>query len=131
MTDENHKPLRYRVKYGYQIGDFLRVQEGPDLERALYAMLEHVPVSLDGRVIHGKTILAIEPDYHHYTGWNPGYQPKSPADFQQILRDCPSDSRFDLALNATKLYVQGAIAAGTPERIGNSKPRATPVERLQ
>jgi hypothetical protein len=82
--------IRYfKVKYGFNNLESVSVPEGGELEKVVYAWSEGVPVSVGNKMIQGKHIISIEPDYHRYTGWNPTYEPCTAEDFAQIGRDCP------------------------------------------
>lgn len=123
--------LHFKVFHGYKPYQFVRINTNHDLQRALYAMIEQVPVTLGGKVIHGKTILGIEPDHHHYTGWYDSYEPKTADDFKQIERDCPPATEFDDALRDTRSHVSNLIANGNTHLIGNSDPRGTAVKQIE
>ena len=107
--------IRFRVRYGFESTANFKVEAGPDLERVLYAWLEQVPVTLADRMVHGKHIIAIEPDYNFYTGWYESYKPTSGEDWKQIARDCPD---FDGYLAAYKNRVLGYIQNGQIRKIG-------------
>lgn len=82
--------IRYfKVKYGFNNSESVSVPEGSELEKVVYSWKEGLPVAINNKMIQGKHIIAIEPDYHRYTGWNPTYEPSGSEDFAQIQRDCP------------------------------------------
>lgn len=115
------KVLHYRVRYGYKPLEFVRVSSVGDLERAVYAMVELIPVTLNGRIIHGKTILGIEPDFHAYTGWHATHIPTTGADEAQILRDAPPIQSFVEQLSGVRSFVGTMIERGTQEQIGQGE----------
>ncbi len=84
----NKSMLKYKAVYGYKPGEYYQVQE-EDLERVLYAHRYGKVVTINGNQISGRYIQRIEPDIHHYTGWNPDYTPRSLEDERQIRRDVP------------------------------------------
>lgn len=84
------KKIMFRVKYGFDKTAFLRVEAGPELEKAIYAWVEQIPVTIGGKMIQGKHIISIEGDFRYYTGWYETYEPTSGDDFAQIERDCPN-----------------------------------------
>lgn len=79
----------FRVKYGYGNSEFISVPE-EYLAKAIYSKQKQSLFSFNDRIIDGKEIKTIVPDYHKYTGWNEWYEPKDAEDFKQIERDCPS-----------------------------------------
>jgi hypothetical protein len=81
----------FKIIYGYGSNEFVSVEAGGDLERAIYAWVEKIPVMLDGKMIEGRTILRIEPHIQKYTGWNENYKWGDSSDIRQIERDVPSD----------------------------------------
>jgi hypothetical protein len=81
----------YRVRYGFDAMSSVRVEAGPELEKVIFAWLKQTPVAIGGRMIQGKHIIDIKPDYHFYTGWYDNYQPTSGDDWKQIERDCPPE----------------------------------------
>lgn len=96
----------FRVKYGYSAGEFISIPE-EYLAKAIYAKQKQSLFSFDDRIIDGKEIKTITPDYHKHTGWNEWYEPKDADDFKQIERDCPDytgyiDSATSLAITATR-----------------------------
>lgn len=89
----------FRVKYGYSVGEFISIPE-EYLAKAIYSKQKQTLFSFNDRIIDGKEIKNIVPDYHKYTGWNSWYEPKDSEDFVQIERDCPSfDGYLDKATN--------------------------------
>lgn len=111
--------MRYfKVKYGYDKSAFTVVEEGGNLERALYAWIEQVPVTLGDKMIHGKSILAIEPYYHAHTGWNELYEPKDGEDMAQIKRDCPS---YDGVIEHYKDHVVSLMKNNETAKIGKGE----------
>lgn len=78
----------FRVKYGYNINEFISIPE-EYLAKAIYSKQKQTLFSFDDRIIDGKEIKNITPDYHKHTGWNSWYEPKDAEDFKQIERDCP------------------------------------------
>jgi|DEB0MinimDraft_10_1074344.scaffolds.fasta_scaffold45563_2 hypothetical protein len=109
--------MRYfKVRYGYEKSAFTTIEEGGDLERAIYAWTEQIPVTLGDRMIHGRSILAIEPYYNAHTGWDRLYEPKDADDWQQIKRDCP---KYDGIIENYKNHVLNLIENNQTEQIGN------------
>lgn len=89
----------FRVKYGYNIGEYMSIPE-EYLAKAIYSKQKQVLFSFNDRVIDGKEIKTITPDYHKHTGWNDWYEPKNSEDFKQIERDCPDYTGYiDKATN--------------------------------
>lgn len=86
------KKIYYKVKYGFGPTDFVSIEVGGELERAIYAWTTRKVVTLGEKMINGNNIISIEPHYHRYTGWYDSYEPKSSEDYAQIERDCP---KFD------------------------------------
>ena len=78
----------FRVKYGYSNGEFISIPEDY-LAKAIYSKQKQTLFSYDDRIIDGKEIKTITPDYHKHTGWNSWYEPKDSEDFRQIERDSP------------------------------------------
>lgn len=113
------KPVRFKVRYGFDRMATLSIEAGQDLERAIYAWTEQIPVTIGNKMIQGKHIISIEPDYHYYTGWYESYQPTSGDDFRQIERDCPS---FDGYIEAYKQRVVELIRTGRASEIGHGTP---------
>lgn len=81
--------LYYKIKYGFKGMDFVSVEAGPDLEKAVYAWSTGNIASIAGKMVNGNNIISIEPHYQKYTGWHETYEPRESADFEQIQRDCP------------------------------------------
>ena len=107
----------FKIKYGFKSTDFVSVKEGGELEKSIYAMLKEQPVTLGGKMINGKHIISIEPDYHRYTGWNPEYQPSSSEDYAQIKRDCPE---FEGVFDNFKSKVVRLLSTGQANLIGQN-----------
>lgn len=85
------KKLVFKVTYGYKGTDFVLLDNTKDVERAIYAKVEKIPVFLKGKMISGQEIKTIEPDVHTYTGWHRSYLPTNGDDFAQIERDVPPE----------------------------------------
>lgn len=117
------KQIRFKVKYGYKPREHVSVAVGAELDRVIYAWLEQVPVNLGDRLIHGKQILSIEPDYHYYTGWFPQYEPTSAEDWQQIQRDCPLFAGY---IEETTKRVQQHIETNQTHLIGQTAQESYP-----
>jgi len=83
------KELRWRVFYGYNHNDYISIGE-EYLERAKYAMISGKIFSHKEKLIQGKEIKRIEPDFRFYTGWYDSYAPHEAEDFEQIKRDVPT-----------------------------------------
>ena len=79
----------WRVKYGYNVSDQVSIEEGGELEKAIYAQIKKIPIQLGGKYVNGSNIIVIEPHYHKHTGWYDYYEPKDGDDWKQIERDCP------------------------------------------
>ena len=110
--------IRYfKVKYGFNSMESVSVQEGGELEKVVYAWKEGLPVVIEDKMIQGKHIISIEPDYHKYTGWNPGYEPRSPEDFEQIRKGCPE---FAGVLEDCKQKINLLEAQGKTNLIGQN-----------
>ena len=110
----------FRVKYGYSTGEFVSVPE-EYLAKAIYSKQKQSLFSYSDRIIDGKEIKNITPDYHKHTGWNSWYEPKDSEDFKQIERDCPSyDGYID---NATNLAIETI-------RTGNIKLLSVPFTKI-
>jgi hypothetical protein len=124
----------YRVKYGFKPSECVAIQAGPDLERAIYAKIEKIPVTLGGKFIDGNTILRIEPYVHKYTGWYDSYEPKDGDDEAQIKRDCPKE--LEPILEKHTEFVMSLIRNEQPQLIGSGQaltmelPGRTEVSRL-
>lgn len=78
----------FRVKYGYNANEFVSIPE-EYLAKAIYSKQKQSLFSFNDRIIDGKEIKTITPDYHKHTGWHEWYEPKDGEDFKQIERDCP------------------------------------------
>jgi hypothetical protein len=124
----------FKVKYGYKPSDFVSVEAGPELEKALYAKIEKVPVTLGGKFIDGKNIWLIEKQVHKYTGWYESYEPTTGEDEAQIRRDVPKEIEDILQAHAD--FVDGAIKSNNIKLIGSGKalsialPEKSDVSRL-
>lgn len=79
----------FRVKYGYKVGEYVSIPESY-LAKAIYSKQRQTLFSFNDRIIDGKEIKTIVPDYHKHTGWHEWYEPTDAEDFKQIGRDCPS-----------------------------------------
>jgi len=108
----------FKVKYGYDHTSYAVVKEGGELERAVYAWMEGVPVTLGDRMVHGRNIIAIEPNYHAYTGWSEWYKPTSGEDWEQVKRDCPD---FTGIVESTKQHVVKLLSNNQTDLIGSGK----------
>lgn len=108
------KPLKFKVQHGYDKGKYIVIEE-KDLQRAIYAWLEQIPLVIGDGMIHGKSILSIEPHYHYYTGWNDSYSPHTGEDWAQIKRDCPD---FTGIIEGTITEVKRLISTGQVHLIG-------------
>lgn len=113
------KPLRFRVRYGFDKMSSLSIEAGPELEKAIYAWVEQIPVTIGGKMIQGKHIISIEQDYHYYTGWYESYQPTTGDDWKQIERDCPD---VDGYIDAYRQRVMSLIADRKTHLIGTEQP---------
>jgi len=113
------KPLMFKVRYGFDRMATLSIEAGQDLEKAIYAWTEQIPVTIGGKMIQGKHIISIEPDYHYYTGWYESYSPTTGDDFKQIERDCPS---FDGMIDAYRQRVMELVGSGNTNQIGKLPP---------
>lgn len=112
-----NKKYFYKVKLGFAKHEYIIIEAGPDLERALYAFIEgDVVTMIKGRAIRGKHIIGIEPDVHSYTGWHRSYEPKDGADFAQIERDVPKEIDGIMTLYTER--VDGFIASNNHAMIG-------------
>ena len=124
----------YRVKYGFKPLEFVSIKAGPDLERAIYAKIEKIPVTLCGRFIDGSTILRIEPHVHRYTGWYDSYEPSTGDDERQILRDVPKE--IESILGNHYDFVSAMIRSEKIELIGSGQalsialPEKSEIKRL-
>lgn len=111
--------VMFKVRYGFDKMSTVSIEAGPDLERAIYAWIEQLPITIGGKMIQGKHIISIEPDYHFYTGWYDSYIPTSGDDWKQIERDCP---KFDGIIERYKTNVHNLISQNKTELIGRSQP---------
>lgn len=109
----------YKVKYGFDATSFVTVEDGPELEKAIYAWIKQTPVAIGGRMINGKNIISIEPNYHKYTGWYDNYVPKSGEDWKQIERDCPTT--LDAVFTAYTDRVRTLMASNQTNLIGTGE----------
>lgn len=109
----------FKVRYGFDKMSHVRIEAGPELEKVIYAWRKQIPVTLGDRIIQGKHIISIEPDYHYYTGWYESYQPVTGDDWAQIDRDCP---KFDGYIEAYRNRVNDLIERGKTNLIGMQKP---------
>ena len=119
------KKLIFKIKTGYNPADFILVDNTADLEKAIHAKIEKLPVFLGGKMISGQEIKEIEPDVHSYTGWYRSYVPESADDFAQIERDVPKVAYDVLQVCARR--VSDFVASGAIEQIGRE---ALPAEKL-
>ncbi len=108
-------PVRFKVRYGFDKLSTLSVEAGPELEKAIYAWVEQIPVTIGGKMIQGKHIISIEGDFHYYTGWYETYLPTSGDDFAQIERDCP---KFEGYVDAYRQRVMHLIGNQQTHLIG-------------
>lgn len=118
----------FKVTYGYGKTDFVLVSNSADLEKAIYAKVEKIPVTLGGKMISGQEIKAIEPDVHSYTGWHRTYEPTHGDDFAQIERDVPKVA-YDV-LGACSTRVSDFLNSGRPELIGKEVLSTTKLLKL-
>lgn len=115
----------FKVVYGYKSTDYLLINNSADLEKAIYARIEKVPVFLAGKMISGQEIKTIEPDVHSYTGWHRSYNPTSGDDFAQIQRDVPQVLEDIISVCAKR--VEAFLTSGEPEKVGKEQ---LPAEKL-
>lgn len=113
---------RYKIKYGFDALSQVSVEAGPELEKVIYAWLKHTPVSVSGRMINGKHIIDIKPDYHFYTGWYDSYEPTNGDDWKQIERDCPNT--LEDMFNRYTDRVRTLVECGQTHMIGKGDPIA-------
>ena len=106
----------FKVVYGYKTNDFTSIEAGGDLERAIYAWTEKIPVSLGDKIIDGKTILRIEPHVQKYTGWRESYQYGGVDDMAQIKRDLPKE--IESVLSMHKQHVAGLLEGNNTREVG-------------
>ena len=109
----------FKVKHGFKVNDFVVVEDGPDLEKALYAWMTGNIASIGGKMINGNNIVSIEPDYHSYTGWYRSYEPISGDDWKQIERDMPKE--INNVLPEYRNRVQSLLAGGNESQIGRGE----------
>ena len=109
----------FKIVYGYKTHEFVSIEAGGDLERAIYAWTEKIPILLNGKMIEGRTILRIEPHIQRYTGWLESYQYGDGDDMEQIKRDVPND--LDKILLFHQSHVAKLQASGRAVEIGNGE----------
>lgn len=120
----------YKVKYGFDTLSSITVEAGAELEKAIYSWLKQTPVAIGGRMINGKHIIDIKPDYHYYTGWYPNYEPSSGDDWKQIERDCPPtlNEMFNAYVDRVRVLINNnqtnLIGQAEPIKLEN-KPKNT------
>lgn len=119
LTMQLPKKTIFIVVYGYKPTDFVLVDNTIDLQKAIYARVEKIPVTIGGKLISGQEIKTIEPDVHSYTGWNRGYVATHADDFTQIKRDVPP-LLSELLEQATQ-HVNKLVSSGRQELIGSSE----------
>lgn len=117
----------FKVVYGYRSTDYILISNSADLEKAIYARIEKVPVFLGGKMISGQEIKTIEPDIHSYTGWHRSYTPTTGDDFAQIQRDVPQVLEDILSVCAKR--VEAFLTSGEPDKVG--KEQLSTVELLK
>lgn len=110
--------LIFKVTTGYKPTDFVLIDNTADLEKAIYAKVEKIPVTLGGKFISGSEIKGIEPDVHSYTGWFRSYEPSVADDFAQIERDVP-EIAYELIPAVTR-RVEGLLANQQTGLIGKT-----------
>ncbi len=110
---------RFKVKYGFAPSEFVSIEAGPELEKAIYAKIEKIPVTLGGKFIDGKTILRIEPNVNKYTGWYDNYEPTTAEDYAQIKRDYPKE--LDEIISTHTAFVNNAIQNNLHHIVGSGK----------
>lgn len=120
----------WKVKYGFTASDQVSIEEGGELEKAIYAQLKGVPVQLGNSFVNGRNIISISPHYHKYTGWYDYYEPTTGDDFAQIKRDCPS---FDGHLELYKERVSYLLQNNQTSLIGKNVnlPNLNEVKQLE
>lgn len=96
--------------------DYVLTSNSADLEKAIYAKVEKIPVFIGGKMISGQEIKEIEPDIHSYTGWYRTFEPTTGDDMLQIERDVPKEAYQ--VLEICQKRVQDFLIAGRPEKIG-------------
>ena len=105
----------FKVRYGYKPFDFVSIEAGDELERAIYAWQTGGVFTAGEKMVNGNHIMSIEPHYHRYTGWVESYEPISGDDWLQIERDCPD---FTGVIGRFKDRVQYLIKANRVKEIG-------------
>ena len=121
----SQKPLIFKVVTGYKPTDYVLINNTADLEKAIYARIERIPVTLGGKFISGTEIKSIEPDVHSYTGWHRSYEAGNADDFAQIERDVPAIASE--VLTACTQRVMELLKADNMEQIGQIE---VPVQEL-
>jgi hypothetical protein len=106
---------RFKVKYGFKSDNFISIEAGGELEKAIHAWQTGSIATLGGKMINGNNIISIEPDYHYYTGWYDHYLPTTGDDYAQIERDCPD---YDGVLDHYRNRVQHLLDSGRAVDIG-------------
>lgn len=109
----------FKVKYGFGKNEFVLVEDGPELERAIYARIEKLPTFIAGKMIDGARIMLIEPDVHSYTGWFRSYEPTTADDFTQIERDMPKE--IGTVFQAYYQYIERLMRMDKTDYIGTGK----------
>jgi hypothetical protein len=109
----------FKVRYGFKTTDFVSVEAGGELEKAICAWTTGSIAEIGGKMINGNNIISIEPHYHKYTGWYDNYEPKEAEDWKQIERDCPDN--FEGVLSHFRERVQYLIAKNQVAEIGKGK----------
>ncbi len=87
MIDKNKR--YWKIKFGHKPTEYVSIEEGGELEKAIYAMMTGTPTQLGNKFVKGTHIMSIEPNYHIHAGWNDFYEPTDGNDWAQIKRDCP------------------------------------------
>lgn len=113
------KKIVFKVTYGYGKTDFVLIENTTDLQKAIYAKVERIPVTIGGKLISGQEIKTIEPDVHSYTGWNRGYEATHADDFAQIERDVPP--LLSELIEQANQHVNKLVSTGHQELIGSSE----------
>ncbi len=113
----NKKQRHWKVKYGHRPTEYVSIEEGGELEKAIYAQRTGTPVQLSFKFIKGTHIMSIEPNYHIHTGWNDFYEPTDGNDWEQIKRDCPN---YDGILEQYKIRVVHLIQTNQTHLIGKN-----------
>lgn len=122
------KPFIFKIKYGYGATEYVLTDSTADIEKAIYAKVEKIPVFIGGKMISGQEIKEIEPDIHSYTGWYRSFQPESGDDFAQIERDVPKE--VYRVLEVCQQRVQKFLEVGAPEKIGKESIEPSKLLRL-